>query len=528
MPVIVILIAAAIIAIAFFAAKMIRIERIEGKQSKKAAEEEQAQEETESEEPEELVNLVDYFGSDKKDNGEEEEKPPQPEEEVSYDKLSDFLNGRAYINACEKKLRAAKDEGALYAVASLDIDRFRFINSIKGVSLGDYVLSHLAQELQAIFPDESVITRISADHFSVLFPIGENTSYEELAGEIRKACDKIRTDIAFKSAIRVCMGIAESKPPQAVNAYNMGVLFHKANLARHCLKLDKNETFSVYVENMVTSNLFGESAVEDYSENQYGDEFIVYYQPITDLSKNAIYGCEGLVHWLCQDNSSEPITPDTGKIPTNTTKVIYQICKAASRWRKSGKEMPCLFMNLTDVEFFKADIDEFFAKCLSEFQLDPGDVCVTVDANVLRVDYTTSMNQLKRLRDTGVRVGVGNIDVSMQSLDFLRGLPLQFIKTNRSFTRDILANSEREESVKAVLTLAEGLNIKAIFEGVNSIDQMNAVHGAGVNLIEGKYSGSPTVAEEFARLLKEKTSQRTMDTTVILSEKELNKGDYNI
>ncbi|MDR2932401.1 MAG: bifunctional diguanylate cyclase/phosphodiesterase [Oscillospiraceae bacterium] len=448
----------------------------------------------------------------------------------AFDRLSELMTGRAYMRACGDILEQARQSGTPYAVAYFDIDRFRFINSIKGYSLGDYVLSRLAQELAQIFPEGSLYTRLSADHFAAVFPLGSNASYEEYNELIRKACEKIRGDVGIKSVIRVCMGVAftDSSPL----GHNMGVLLHKANVARHCLKISKSDTFMAYDETMMSSYLSGESALDDYSENQYGDEFAIYYQSITDLSRGKMAGCEALARWANQEDSGlEPLNSDTGRLPTNNTKVFYHVCRAASRWRKSGKDVAPLFIYITEMEFFKGDFDEFAAKCLSEFQLEPGLINIMLDASVVRMDWTVSSHQIKRLRDMGLKVGVVGIDLNTQSLDFLGGLTLNFIKLQAGFARDISKYEEKADAVRRMLSMAQAQNLRVIVEGVDMIDQMQTLQKLGVNLIEGRYNGLPSSADDFIRMLDDYTgtsSRAASDTTVILDDMSLNRGEYNV
>jgi diguanylate cyclase (GGDEF)-like protein len=522
---IVILIVLALGAILAYAFKLLRIEKVPAEPEVLPIPEEAEAEEAAEEEPEELVNLVEYF-SDKP----EEEKEPYvvriPTDEHSIDPLTGYPIGRAFLSECMTRLAEAKENGESYALAWFDVDRFRFINSIRGLSLGDYVLSHLAEDIRAIFPPYSVYSRVSADHFAVLFLLPDDSIYHMYGEEIRGICERIRADIAIKSAIHICLGIAEAKPSGGKYAYDIAVLMKKARLACHCLKGSKTESVAVYDDSMVTSLLYGQSALEDYSESQYGDDFGILYQPVTDLARNRIAGCNVLARWNCQESSLTILDAENGRLPTNNDKVFYHACRAASRWRKAGKDVPPIYIYVPETEFFKGDLDDFQSRCLSEFQLEAAAIHITIDAAIVRLDWATTDMLIRRLRESGMRVGVGGIDASVKSLDFLGGLPISYIKLDKSFAFDITENPDRANDVRAMISMVGALNMRAIFEGVNTVEQASELRNLGVTYTEGRFSGSPLNGDDLARLLNNSTRGR--DGTLILSDGEASKGEYHI
>lgn len=451
---------------------------------------------------------------------------------LAYDKLCSLIIGRSYLERCNELLERARQHNHIYAVAYIDIDRFRFINSIKGFSLGDYVLVNLAQELEQIFPESSLITRISADHFVVLFPAADSSTYfDEYYNQMLRACERIRDAVGVKGAIRVCIGLALTDSSSSPIAYNMSVLISKANIARHCQKIVKSEAYFQYEEAMITSSLYGESALDDYSENQYSDDFTIYYQSIRDASNNRMAGCDAFVRWICQEEKDTgQLTPDNGRLPSNILKIFYQVCRAASRWRKAGKDITPLYINITEIEFFKGDFDEFAARCLSEFQLEPGLINIVVDASLLRINWNIAANQIKRLRDTGFKVGVCGIDNKTQNLDFLAGLPVGFIKLQSSFSKGITKHENKVETLRYMLAMAESQNLRVVVEGVDTIEQMQTMRKIGVSLIEGRYTGIPSNPDDFMRTLEEFVATRGQnnDSTVIYDDVSLNRGDYQL
>ncbi|MCL2056171.1 MAG: EAL domain-containing protein [Oscillospiraceae bacterium] len=485
----------------------------------------------------ELVDLVEYFQNTDNRPGPEEalsqesgaDEPVRSmyEEDAVYDRLTNLLSGRAFVSQCNKFLAGAYVRGEGCAVAYFDIDRFRFINSVKGHSLGDYVLTHLAGRCQTIFPEESMITRISADHFAVLFPISSEPSYDAYAEEMRRFSEDIKNDIGVKSSVRFCIGIAEALPNMGQRAYNMDVLLKKANIARHCLKMSRSENFGVFNETMVSTFLFGESATDDFNENQYGDDFIIYFQPMTDVVRGMLWGANALARWTCQEVLGETVSSENGFIPTNNIKVIYQVCRFMNRWRKAGKEQQPVCVNIPETDFFKSNLDEFFLRCASEFQLEPKTIIAVIDAATLRVDQNAAMAQVNKLKEAGIRLAVGGVDAGLGSFDFLDEIPAEFVKCRRNFTKDIQKLPEKGETIRKIIEAAGRNGALTIFEGINSLDQLKAAQSLGAVLMEGYQSGRAVQGDDFARMIDEGGGTVVLSGgTVIASERDFNQGDY--
>lgn len=470
----------------------------------------------------EKMDLADLF----------EQQPDDAEEEqrfVEIDRLTNFKTGRGFLIDCQTALNSARQEGHLCAAVWFDFDRFRFINSLKGVSIGDYVLANIGRELPNVFPEGALLTRLSADHFVAVFPVLDMDIFASIAERLQGICERIRSDIAVKSGLRICMGVAVAENAQ--RDYDAGVLLHKANIARHSIKQERNEVWKLYEDTMISSYLYGESALEDYNENQYDEEFVIFFAPQQDLVLQRIVGSEALVHWVREigDVRTLPPTKDKGKLPTNGGKVIYQVCRAMSRWRKSGKQVLPVSVSIPITDLYKEDLDAFLGRCLNEFQLEPSMLAIVIDAAAARVDWSTVSHQLKKLRDIGVKCGVDDIDTGFHSLDFLGGLPLNFIKLQRGVANEVDKDEQQRETATRLLALAKGLNLQVVFEGVHAREQAVALQELGARTVQGQYCGKPQLAEDFMQGLPDYVeTDHSLDGTVILDDIALNKGDFEI
>ena len=483
----------------------------------------------EKDEPAELIDLASYYKSPEREMKKAAFKNEDDHLDAQFDPLCELKTGRGFLIDCQKTLAQAKESNRMLALCYLDFDRFRFINSLKGVLLGDYALSHMARALQAVFPAEALCTRLSADHFIILFPLADNGLLADYTEQLRRACERIREDIGVKSGLRACVGVAFSG--SSAHESDISILINKANIARHCMKMDKTASYCVFDDSMITTFLYGESSLEDYGENQYIDDIALYYQPQADLSKTRIVSADSLARWQCVDDLSKttPITSENGRLASCNSKIVYHACRTISRWRKTAKEPVPLIADVSIIDFYKKDIDDFVGRCLAEFQLEPSLLLIGVDASILRTSWDMANCQLQKLRDLGVGIVVRGMDSGYSTLDFLDGLPVDFISLHKSFSHKMRENDERNSAVRNMLRMANEKNIQIMFEGVDSQTQADALRDAGARFLEGYQVGRPCLAEDFSRLQQEYIqNHRGSDAAKVLDEMPVFNGDFKL
>lgn len=481
------------------------------------------------EEEQELAGLEDYFGQGREAEA-GKEPPPEEPEQVSRetDPLTELPSGPGFFIDCQRSLDLARQDGRACAVAYFDLDRFRFINSLKGVATGDYVLARIAQELERIFPEGALCTRLSADHFLALFPLTDSANLGDYTEQLRRTCEDVREHIGAKSGLRISMGVALTG--EFSRDWDIGVLMNRANVARHCLKADKSELYSLFNDSMVETGLYGESALEDYGENQFDGEFTLYFQPQADLVRGRIVGGGARARWKCVDELPRVVPfSNEGRLPSGNAAVVYQTCRAISRWRKAGKETVPVTVGLSITDFYKEDLDAFLSRCLSEFQLESSALSVAVSASFIRMDFSMAQKQTKKIKELGVRIEVDGIDRSCTDLEFLSGLPVHCIKLQRGFSIRLQDNEERRAAVQEMLRMAGEQHIQVLFEGVDSQTQAEALRETGAYLAEGYFAGRPCLPEDFPRAADSfMLGQRGGNSTVILGGSAFARGNFNV
>ncbi len=528
--VIVLIIIAVIIVLGVFAYRTFRIDVVTTVQEEPAEDEENAEEQEQAgaeEKSGEMVDLVDYFGANKENEAEEKPKKDDPDEHgtATVDRLTDLLTGRRYLYECSKTLENARNEGLVYCAVYFDYDRFRYINSLKGANTGDYLLTQTAQGMARVFPDSTQATRISADHFCAVFPLVDLALFDEYYSQLRRISDKIRDDINSKSALRISVGFAMTDND---SSYDVGVLLTRANIARYCAKVTKSEKYEMFEESMVSSGFYGDTLMENYSDCVYDDDFTIYFDRQVDLISNRVVGCDTVARWNYDDTGVMRNHREAARLPSINDKVIYQSCRSLSRLRKAARSVDTLFVDLSEIELFKTDIDEFLGRCLAEFQIDPNRIALKVAAAAIRMDWTMCSKQFKKLNDLGVSICVCGIDTAYSNLNFLNGLTVGFIKLQASFAHGVDKNETQQNKCRHMIGQAHSIGAKAIFEGVHDVETAQALKAAGAGIVQGRFSGPYATVDDLIRELPEHIERKISEQTVILDERQLAKGEWGI
>lgn len=482
------------------------------------------------EEPEELVNLVDYYADYPEEEREKQKVAPlvQPENpEEQYDRLSNLKVGRSYLLDCQAFLHTMMESGQKFALVYFDFNRFRFINTLRGFSTGDYVITRIAQEMKQILPEGALLTRISADHFAALIVYIDENQLQDIYERLRRAGESIRGDIGSKSGMQVSMGVAITETP---GDYDILKLIGWANIARHSIKITKGETYSVYNPAILTSFLYGESALEDYSEHQYADDFMLYLRPQLLIASRRATSCDAMVRWGYEDTNdpSKNNLSDGSILPSSNLKVVYQVCRTINKWRKAGSIPLPVMVKIGELDFYKTDIDAFFGRCMAEFQVEPSLLAVAVSLHVIRLNPEVAKLQAQKLADAGLKIAICDLDRGIRTLEVLEEIPVHFLKLHQSFAHHLDREPQRQEEVKRVIEMAKQRQAGTIFEGVDTVSELQILSELGGTYAQGRYVGRSSDVDSFAEEMNSFLSSGSKDVTVILDDAALSRGELRM
>jgi diguanylate cyclase (GGDEF)-like protein/PAS domain S-box-containing protein len=420
-----------------------------------------------------------------------------------HDPLTDAPNRKEFVEQLDRAIAAAGQAKRFLSILILDIDRFKYINDIFGYEMGDRVLLQIAALLRSTAGSGDLLARLGSDEFAVAH-LGDQ-SQPDAAGLASRIKDAIAADMRISGqdiAVTVTMGIAVFPP----NGSDAETLVKNADMALSRAKTQGRNTvqiFSADIGGRMSDFYFMEKRLFKALRN---NEYLVNYQPYWDLSTKKIAGAEALVRWKSSDlgvvspSRFIPTLEDTGLIIDVGEWVLRTACGQIGRWARNGSGLP-VSVNLSLIQFRHKYLVGMVADAIKEHNLDPRHLTLEVTESICIHDMDLAIATLKKLKDTGVSISVDDFGTGYSSLNYIKKLPVDNLKIDMSFIRDVAKDPDAASIVTAITGMARSLNLKTIAEGVETEEQRNILHLLRCDMGQGFYFSPAVSAEEFDKFL---------------------------
>jgi diguanylate cyclase (GGDEF)-like protein/PAS domain S-box-containing protein len=423
---------------------------------------------------------------------------------AQYDALTSLPNRRHLARGLEEALAQAAAGGHRAAVMFIDLDRFKNVNDMLGHGVGDQLLVEAAQRLQACARDGDLVARLGGDEFALVLPVlDENDDAPAtIAASIIHALAQpfyLQGQQLFVSA---SVGIA-SYPEHGDKAE---ALLKSADTAMYGAKNDGRNTYRFFAPAM-----HEQAALRLQTEAQLHlalerGEFLLHYQPKLDLASGAISGFEALLRWNHPQRGLVPplefiaILEDTGLILPVGEWVIEEVCRQLTAWQAQGLPLPPVAINLSARQL-QDDLPAAIARIVDAAGVAPALLEFELTESMLMANPEAAVDILNRIKALGMRLSVDDFGTGYSSLAYLKRFPLDALKIDRTFVRDLPHDSDDAAITKAVIRLAHSLNLKVVAEGVENIEQIQELEKYDCDEIQGYYISRPVAAAGAAALL---------------------------
>ena len=422
-----------------------------------------------------------------------------------FDPLTGLPNRSLFYDTLRKALVLAEERGGRLAVLFLDLDNFKDINDTLGHAAGDDLLVQFGQRLSACMPDNCQLGRLGGDELAIILEAQDaQAGAIALAKRIRHALGAPFLVNGRHVASTASVGIA-LYPADAASAET---LLQYADMAMYRAKHGGRDTYRLFTPQMsadAIAKLELEMALRDALEN---NEFLVHYQPKVHLATGRISGVEALLRWhrpghgLIMPSVFIPVLEESGLIVRVGQWTLSTVCRQIRRWRESALGDIQVAVNIAQRQFIEGDLEADVDAALSNNDV-PGrllELELTESSMMANTGHTVSV--LQGLRERGVKISVDDFGTGYSSLAYLGRLPIDKLKIDIAFIRNITTSPDDAAITLAIIGLAHSLKLEVIAEGVETIEQLAYLQEHGCDQIQGYYFSRPLALDGLNALME--------------------------
>lgn len=433
-----------------------------------------------------------------------EEANAQLHHAATHDPLTMLPNRALLADRLEQAIANAERHRSRFALLVVDLDRFKSVNDSLGHMAGDTMLREVARRLGRLLRKADTLARLGGDEFVLIVT--------EISGphDVELVATKLQAAIAEPIPVsgvdlHISTSIGVSIFPD--DAMDAAALLQSADAAMyHAKKVGRNtfQFFAPAMNSFARERLELESGLRRALQN---GEFELHYQPKVDIATGRIESAEALIRWnhpergLVAPNAFIGLAEDTGLILPIGEWVVREACQQLRAWHRAGHTHLRMAVNLSAQQFQQKNLVEMVQSALSEAHLEAHFLELELTETAVMHDAEQSVRVLERLSALGVRISVDDFGTGYSSLSYLRRLPLDKLKIDRAFIREIATSRDDAEIVRAIVSLAHSLQLKVIAEGVETSDQFDYVRGLGCDQFQGFLCSAPVPASDFVAAL---------------------------
>lgn len=420
-----------------------------------------------------------------------------------HDLLTGLPNRRLLTDRIQVALAQAERDRSGVAVLLIDLDRFKTINDSLGHDCGDQLLLQVGERLLARVRHSDTVSRIGGDEFVVLSPeCGQPAIAAALATKLLRALAEPFELADTSLVIRASIGIALY--PE--NGQRPDTLLANADAAMYQAKANDGNNYQFYSPELNERNLARlrmELRLRQALERQ---EFVLYFQPQVDADSGQVVGAEALIRWqdpvhgLIPPGQFIPLAEESGLIQSIGDWVIQDVCRQQQRWRDQGLELP-IAVNLSARQFRQHGFIDSISQALAQTGIAPHLVELELTESMLMQDIQQAVAKLSRLKALGFRIAVDDFGTGFSSLNYLRLFPIDVLKIDQSFVRELQEDPAALAITNSIIALADALGMNTVAEGVETQGQRELLQRHGCHTIQGYLIAKPMPEAAFVQWL---------------------------
>lgn len=418
---------------------------------------------------------------------------------ATHDSLTGLPNRQLFDEQVARSIAIAKRNRTLLATMFVDLDRFKLVNDTLGHGAGDILLKEAAERMKGCLPDsdansgarefdQHLVARQGGDEFAIMLT---NLTHRD---QVMRVANRLLVEIARpfiinELEINISASIGISLYPE--DGLNPETLLKHADSAMYHAKDQGKNNYQYFLPSMnaeVSSRLEMESALRRALAEE---QFVLHYQPLMDLATGRVSGCEALIRWnhpdrgLVAPNEFIPIAEECGLIVPIGEWALRTACVQGRQWQLDGHDKLTVAVNWASQNFSKRNGIEVIRQTLASTRFDPSCLELEMTERSVMQNTDSAVEMLQQLKALGIRLSIDDFGTGFSSLAYLKRFPIDTLKVDRSFVKEIPNRPEDNAIVTAILSLAQALNLDVVAEGVETAEQAEFLRSTGCPRAQG-------------------------------------------
>ncbi|MEO8006067.1 MAG: EAL domain-containing protein [Betaproteobacteria bacterium] len=432
---------------------------------------------------------------------------------ANYDVLTGLPNRFLMQDRLSQVIAHAHRNKLRVALMHIDLDRFKMVNETLGHYVGDTLLKQAAERVRKATHEGNTVARVGGDEFTIVFP--NVTSLQSLSTTAEAILDDLaRPFPSDNQDLFVSASIGISLCPE--DASSVDELIKHADAAMSRAKNFGRNNFQFYTADMnreVQERMLIEAGLRTAIQR---NELSLVYQPKIDLATRRIFGAEALVRWkhpklgMISPSRFVPVAEECGLVGQIGEWVLNAACLQIREWQDAGYSLQ-VAVNVSPRQFQDYDLAELVMDIMRNVGVQAQNLEIELTESAVMADAESSIVSLERLAALGVQIAIDDFGTGYSSLSYLKRLPLDLLKIDQTFVRDITSDPNDAAIVRAIITLASSLGIKVIAEGVENEAQLAFLNAYGCQYAQGYLFGRPLTGPELIELVDSQQSQRELN-----------------
>ncbi|MFJ8234632.1 EAL domain-containing protein [Ureibacillus sp. NPDC094379] len=427
---------------------------------------------------------------------------------ANYDFLTKLPNRYKFIEKIEQLTEKYSHSNFQFAIITLDIDSFKYVNDTVGSVVGDELLKQFTNRITDLLSPKDMLARRGGDEFIML--LDKIGPIRELEAQVTKIIECLNEPFKIKDfQLYITASIGISTYPE--NGLTSLELLRNANLALQNAKKDGKNNYHILSHSNSIQSFKNYSIGRDLKKALERKEMVLYFQPRVDSRTNQIIGAEALIRWnhtewgLISPREFLTIAEENGLITEIDDWVLNEACNQIKNWKNRGIRVVPISINISAIHFLKPDWPNKVAEVIRDAGIQRDEIEFEITESIILNKLEMVKSSILRLKELGIKIIMDDFGKGYSSLSYLTEYPFDVIKIDKSFIRNMHHSDRDLHLTKSIIYMARGLNIRVVAEGVETLQQLKILQEQECYEIQGYLFSHPVQVNEFEELLKKKT-----------------------